>query len=127
MAGRPTDLTPELHDAFCAALRRTWYLDHAADLVGINRATVYAWMKRGRKEKKEPASIYTAFNGAVKKVLAERTADCLDIIADAAKSTWQAAAWLTERRHPEKWGSARAELADLRKAVIALEKSLASN
>lgn len=119
MAGRPTDLTPETQAAYLDALRRTYYIDTAADLAGIHRQSVYHWIKRGRRE---PGSIYAAFSDAVKKVMAETESKHVQHIE--VEPQWQARAWLLERRHPERWGSQRRELAELKKAVIALEGKL---
>jgi hypothetical protein len=59
-AGRPTDLTPDLQAAFVATLRRCWYLEAAADLIGVHRATVYRSLNRGRRERK---GLYAEFRG----------------------------------------------------------------
>jgi transposase len=122
-AGRPTALTPDLQAAFVAALRRCWYLQTAADVVGIGRSTVYRWLKRGRQEGERP---YAEFRYTIKKALAEKEADCLDAIEGAGATHWQALAWILERSHPERWGNVKAELAQLRKRLAELEKALAA-
>lgn len=117
--GRPGKLTPELREALVAAIRRTYYLEAAADIVGIDRMTVYRWLRRGRKEKAGP---YRDFCCALKKALAEKMATNLDGIQAAAADSWQALAWLNERRWPDLWGSSRKEIAELKKRLDALEK-----
>jgi transposase len=96
--GRPTKLTRDLERSYLDALRRTRYLETAADLAGIHRVTLKRWLKRGRRE----PGPYREFCIAVKKVLAESEANNVGEIESAEE--WQASAWLLERRFPERWG-----------------------
>jgi transposase len=121
MAGRPTNLTPEVHTAFVAALKRSWYIETAASLVGVGRSTVYGWMRRGRKETEGP---FAEFLDDVKKALAEQEAHCLDRIRVAGADHWQALAWLLERRYPNRWSSSRAQLKELCKRWDELDEEI---
>ena len=50
MAGRPTKLTSELTEEIAQYLRAGNYIETTAALVGINRDSIYEWLKRGAKE-----------------------------------------------------------------------------
>ena len=118
--GRPTKLTPQLQADFIKALRRSLYIETAAAMVDVPRMTIYRWIKRGSRCK---SGIYYEFCYAVKKAIAEKEADDVDLIGKAAKKIWQAAAWRLERRHPERWGGFKQELADMQKRMKAIEKA----
>lgn len=60
---------------------------------------------------------YREFRAAVQKAEAEAEERLLGIIEDAAPNTWQAAAWMLERKYPERWGvKARIEVESLLRA-----------
>lgn len=122
MAGRPTKLTKELQETLIAAVRRTYYLETAADLVGIDRRTVQRWVKRGRKE---PGGIYGSFCRALKIALAEKSAANIEAIENAGH--WTSRAWLQERRFPEQWGSDKGEIRRLAKELEELKKSVGNH
>jgi hypothetical protein len=114
---RPTKLTPELQTEFMAALGRCYYLDTAADLVGIDRRSVYYWLKRGKRTRHGP---YREFFLAFKKTLAVKEA--LNIKAVEEAGQWTARAWLLERSSQERWGNYRKELAELKRGMADLKK-----
>ena len=70
----------------------------AAIMCGIVEETFYAW----RKEKSE-------FSESLKKAHANHKKTLLKTIADASDKSWQAAAWILERRYKEDY-SLRQEL-----------------
>jgi transposase len=117
--GRPTKLTPERQAAFVAALKRTYFVETAADLAGINRATVYRWLKKGRRARRGACK---DFCGAVKKALVEAEADFLDGLRSHGGDAWQVYAWLLERRYPHRWGNQKHLIRQLLKKVTELEK-----
>jgi len=110
--GRPSKLTPELTQQFCDALRRCWHIETAADMTGISRRSVYSWIKKG---KQEGEGVHRDFLHAVKKALAETAAQCVGEIQAAGKSSWQANAWLLERRYPELWSSVVNDVRELQR------------
>lgn len=68
---------------------------------GISTASYFAWMSRGEKEQ-EKDTIFSRLYNKIKKAESAHALANLAIIQKAAKEkTWQAAAWLLERRHPE--------------------------
>jgi transposase len=98
--GQPTKLTPMVHEAIVTAVRLGNYIETAAALAGINKTTIYDWMKRGANEKR---GIYYDFTTAITKALAKSEVQDLQTIAEASKVHWQAAAWRLERRFPARW------------------------
>ena len=70
----------------------------AAQYAGINETTLYAWLKRAKEPDADP--VFVKFSEALKAAEADNAATCLDCINDSAlDGTWQAAAWMLERRH----------------------------
>lgn len=115
MAGRPTKLTKELIDEIATYLRAGNYIETTAHLVGINRDTIYEWLKRGNAEitrisktnrarvrKKE--ELFVEFTDTVKKAQAQSEAMLVAQIGKASEKNWTAAAWRLERKYPDRWG-----------------------
>jgi transposase len=76
-----------------------WYL--AAQAGGVAASTLRQWKAKGAAGE-EP---YVAFLARLKSAEAEGAAEALRIVREAARSgTWQAAAWLLERRYPKSFG-----------------------
>ena len=78
-------------------------------LVGIHADTGFAWLKYGREHAdSEPRDLRVRLFRAMERAVALFSADQLLMIEAAAQSqapnTWQAAAWLLERRNPKEWG-----------------------
>jgi len=121
MAGRPTKLTPELQRKITDAIRAGNYMETAAAYAGIHKDTLYAWLKRGARDK-SPKSPYRQFSDAVEKALAEAEVRDVALIAKAAEKEWQAAAWRLERKFPDRWGRKDRVQADIRhQGQVALE------
>ena len=115
MAGRPTKLTKELTEEVAKYLRAGNYIETTAALVGINRDSIYEWLKRGAAEQerlmKNPRArlrkreeIFVEFSDTVKKAQAQSEAMLVGLIGKAAQKNWTAAAWRLERKYPDKWG-----------------------
>ena len=66
--GRPTKLTPELSERITAFVRAGNYVETAAAACGVNKATLYDWMKAGAKSKR---GMYKKFNDALYRALGE--------------------------------------------------------
>lgn len=99
--GRPTKLDDEAASKILAYVRAGSYVETAAAAAGINKSTLYAWLKQGAAEIEGP---FRNFSNAIEKAMAE--ADLIDLthISNAAKTNWQAAAWRLERRNPKHFG-----------------------
>jgi hypothetical protein len=115
MAGRPTKLTKELTEEIAKYLRAGNYIETTAALVGINRDSIYEWLKRGAAEQerlmKNPRArirkreqIFVEFSDTVKKAQAQSEAMLVGLVGKAAEKNWTAAAWRLERKFPDKWG-----------------------
>ena len=112
---RPTKLNFDTHNKIITAIRAGNYIETAAAYAGVNKSTLYEWLKRGEREKQRVAENsrygirksekpYVEFSNAVEKALAEAEIRDVAIIAKAAKEQWQAAAWRLERKFPDRWG-----------------------
>ncbi len=103
---RPSKLTPELQAHFCALLRAGNTIEVAAVASGVGVSTYYSWVARadqGRVSDKP----YAEFSAAVDQAHAEAESILVTRVAQAAaKGSWQAAAWMLERRNPERWSKA---------------------
>lgn len=117
--GQPTKLTDALQISYLAALQRCFFVETAAAMVGVTRQVVNLWLRDGKKAK---SGIYFDFFSAVQKTLANKEADIVDIISASANEEWQAAAWLLERRFPERWSSVTRELAAAKRELEALKR-----
>jgi len=104
--GRPEKLTPELQQKIVDAIRMGAYIETAAAYAGINKSTLYDWMKRGARAK---SGKYKEFSNAIEKALAESEMRDLAVIAKASQENWQAAAWRLERKFPDRWGRRKAK------------------
>lgn len=103
-AGRPTKLTTELQETICKAIRAGAYIETAAQFAGIDKPTLYLWMKKGHScsSGRNP---YAQFLNAVEKALADaEMRDVLVIDKAGQEGNWQASAWRLERKFPKKWG-----------------------
>lgn len=102
--GRPTVLTPEVEARLCQLLAAGNYIDVACAAAGVARQTFYGWMRRGALDGTEPKDKrYRVFRAAIERARAEGEATLVTIIAKAARTNWQAAAWILERHQPERW------------------------
>jgi hypothetical protein len=98
MVGRPTKLTPELADDLVLLLAAEASSARAARAVGVSERSVTRWLRNGLQKNVERARAATP---ATTDALSE--ARLVVLISRAALTDWKAAAWLLERRHPERW------------------------
>lgn len=90
---RKTKLTPELQNRLIEYLKAGNYIEPACAAVGISKETFYRWTRTKHD-----------FNDAVLKAQSEAEMRNVVLIQNAAKDTWQAAAWYLERKHYDRWG-----------------------
>lgn len=112
--GRKTLLNQQRLEAITTMLRAGAYVDDACRSVGIHKATFYNWLQRGNVQRErlnagleiEPKEEqFLEFLDAVEEADAEGIIGHLMNIDHAAKTgTWQASAWILERKQPRKWG-----------------------
>jgi hypothetical protein len=88
--GRPSKLTPEVHDRVVALIRAGTGVEAAVRACGIAPSTHYAWALR-----------HPAYREAVEQARAEGEVHRVAQITVAARADWRAAAWFLEREFPE--------------------------
>ena len=99
--GRPTKLDKDTIDRIIALVRAGNYVETAAAAAGISKDTLYAWLRLGARQQ---TGLAREFSDAMVKATAEAEALALTRISAAAREQWQAAAWMLERKHPDRWG-----------------------
>jgi transposase len=100
-------LTPEIADQLVSLLRAGSYVEVACETAGVPRRTFYDWWRRGDPGGDDPAFAgLRRFRRRVEQAKSEAESRQVAIIAQAARESWQAAAWLLERRYPERWARA---------------------
>ena len=77
---------------------------HGLALAGVNWTTFYRWLRRGHQSLD---SKFGRFLPQVNQALALAEHRQLAVIRKAARTDWQAAAWILARRFPEPWGRAQ--------------------
>lgn len=100
---RPTKFTPEVREKVVTALRGGNYRKVAAEYAGITYTTLRNWLLLAEDPHAPPE--YVQFLEDVTK--AEADAEIVDIARirqASADGSWQAAAWIRERKNPERWG-----------------------
>jgi hypothetical protein len=90
---RPTKRTPEVQSAILNALRVGNTRTDSALAAEVSLGSLSEWCRR-----------YPEFLAAVEKAEAEARLRFVAIIAVAARTSWQAAAWWLERRRHEDYG-----------------------
>lgn len=100
--GRPSKLDDLVTQRIVASLEKGLPRDTAARLARIAPRTLYDWLRRGRSQD-ESESEYAQFLQRVKEAEAKSEEALMGIIREHATDTWQACAWLLERRMPKKY------------------------
>ena len=82
----------------------SYFVEDAARMAGIHKATLYRWLEQGREDREnEVESLYADFCDAMERSRAEAEGMYLNSIKTAAsRGQWQAAAWWLERSF-DKW------------------------
>lgn len=112
---RPTKLSQQLQATIVEQIKAGNYIETAAAYAGINKSTLYDWLKRGGRELqrlaqnprakiKKSEAPFVEFSNAVEQAQAFAESRDVVLIANAAKTDWRAAAWRLERKFPKKWG-----------------------
>ena len=118
---RPIRLTKKVKEAIYRGIRLGLAYDRAAQLAGITPRTFYSWKAKGIAKK---APIYIQFLHELKKAEIEGEAAAINEIVKASrKGTWQASAWLLERRFPDRWSRVQKFEIAWRTEVIGLIQS----
>jgi hypothetical protein len=94
--GRPSKYTPDRIKKIIDGIKKGNYKGVAARAAGVDPSTLSEWENK-----------YPEFSNQVKEAEASGETDLIDIIKSAARRNWTAAAWLLERRWPDKWSRDR--------------------
>jgi len=101
--GRPTKFNEETTTRLITALRSGNYRRVSCKYAGIHYNTLLAWLAKAEEPDAPPE--YLEFSDAVEKAEAEAEIHDIALIRQAATGgQWQAAAWIRERKNPERWG-----------------------
>jgi hypothetical protein len=121
--GRETALTPKLQKAITGHIADGLPYDTACALVGIDYQTFSLWMRRGKGTDSQmpQTELYMNFMIAVQKAKAQAEAFAVQSVVVAYPDNWKAAAWMLERRHPDKWGKRSADLMAALQVLVDLE------
>jgi hypothetical protein len=104
---RPSKLTDELQERLVMAIAAGSTVEGAAATVGINSATHRRWMALGEQAR---TGRHRVFYDAVTRAEATSEVVLVGRMATAARNgSWRAAAWLLERRWPERWARGSVE------------------
>ena len=130
--GRPIKLDQNIHDKIYHAIRAGNYIETAAAYAGINKTTLYDWLKRGERARKESEDsgrkvpkkeeAFVNFSNAIEKALAEAEMNDVKRITVAARKDWHAAAWRLERKFPARWGRKHQTMEDPEEKELRLLK-----
>lgn len=116
--GRPSKLTPEVHERIVRSMRAGNYFETACRAAGISPATGYLWKAwgEGREVKGRPKPRvlrpYVAFVDAVTRAEAHAEEQAAaNWLKHARKAEdWRGEAEYLQRRHPDRWGRQRVDV-----------------
>jgi len=92
--GRLSLLAPERSTAIVDLVRRGVPVPTAAEAVGVNRATVREWLRRGEERDDRPsAEVFATFATEMRQAEGLAIVDAVSKITTAANKEWRAAAW----------------------------------
>lgn len=110
-SAKPLYLTQDLIKQISSLILAGAYVETACAAVGISKVIYYEWLKLGNKRKncspedrKHIDILYEQFTDAINKAVVQAELRDIVRIDKAAETTWAAAAWKLERKHPERWG-----------------------
>jgi hypothetical protein len=91
--GAPTKRTPAVAKALCESIEAGLTYRLACACAGIGQTTFHDWRAADPE-----------FSKALKEAEGRGAQRCIAKILAAADESWQAAAWILERRHPQDFG-----------------------
>ena len=89
--GRKTKLTPEVQEELAKIIGAGHTHKSAYEYVGIDQNTFYRGMKKGE------------FGDIIKRAESKAKIGFVERVKKASEDTWQAAAWMLERRWPDEF------------------------
>lgn len=96
-------LTPEIQAEIGKNITLGMPLKYASEAAGVPERTFYQWMEQGEKQNSGKYRDFYDYCENCKSVAVKLH---MTLITKAAKEdgSWQASAWILERRHPEEFG-----------------------
>lgn len=102
--GRKYTISEDKINRICDAIKRGLSNRSAAASVGISHVSFYNWVNRGEHE---DDTLYSKFYDGVQAASAEFEASRIRNIASHEETSWQASAWLLERKLPDEYSPYR--------------------
>lgn len=103
--GRPIKLDAHTIEIIAAATRAGHPRHAAATAAGIHTRTLYTWLAQAEADADEGlATVYAQLHHALARAEAEAEVRMVELVRAHAVGDWKAAAWILERRHPERYG-----------------------
>ena len=99
--GAKPKIPADVQERLIQALKAGNYIEPACAYAGIGKSLFYEWMELGKNGKSE----FVDFVDAVTRAIASAEIGSVAKIKLAADIDWRAAAWLLERRHPDRWAN----------------------
>jgi len=102
--GRRSRLTKRLTDDICGLVERGATEKIAYTALRVPHRTFYRWKAKGRDDAEaDKKTAYAQFYDALEPATAQFEITHIENIAKASKASWQASAWLLERKYPERY------------------------
>lgn len=107
---RPTRLTKQLIEQLATYIENGNFAQDACKLADVSEAGYYKWLATGRAildgevQKTKANALTVELVEAIKHADAKFKAYHLSNINKASRTTWQASAWMLERRFPDEYG-----------------------
>jgi hypothetical protein len=104
--GRRTLLDDRPEKIIVDAVQAGATLKVASEAAGVSYAAVREWLRRGRDENDrsgDPEGVYAAFVQKVEAANARGEIALVARVRQAASESWQAAAWMLERKYSDRW------------------------
>lgn len=100
--GPDPGITDELTARICVAIVVGASLEAAAAANGVPETTFFRWLQMGRAEDAIP--VYRDFAQQIAEALGRSELEKVAMVEKAARKEWTAAAWILERRWPQRYG-----------------------
>lgn len=119
--GRPSKLTPLVKERLLNALKRGAHIETACSAAGVDYTTVREWMQRGQgtHPRRSQAKEFIEFAEEMTRAIADSEMALLTIIRQAGHTDARHAAWIMERRFPERWANTQRIQVQVEKEVEA--------
>jgi len=104
MAGRQRKLTRAVIESICESVEDGLPFKYAAVKAGISEGIFYHWQRQAKKEGDKAPKEILQFMKRLKESHAKFVLNTLRQVKTHSKDSWQAAAWMLERREPDTFG-----------------------